>query len=388
MERIILHIDMDAFFAAIEQRDNPELQGKPVVVGGSDGDKGVVSTASYEARKFGIHSAMPIYQAKKLCPDAKFIKGNYHKYAEESVKIINICQTITPIVEPVSVDEVFLDISGSIPFFESKIQIAETLQNRISQELHLTCAVGIAPNKLLAKIATEMNKPSGITIIEKNMVTKFLDNLHIEKMFGIGEKTAIILKNLGIYTSGDLGRFPESILVKRFGKFGKKLSYMGKGIDNSSIVPISSNNRKRPKSISNEITLLENTSDKEKIKKILLQLTHKTSYRLRKKNSSAHTITLKIKYDNLSVNTFNHTVEKAISYDNDIYKIVIDLFDKINIGFRKIRLLGVRLSNLEYKDDPIQLEIFSIYRKKFARVSKAVDKLKEKFGEEIINIGE
>lgn len=379
---------MDAFFATIEQRDNPELRGRPVIVGGGADNKGVVSTASYEARKFGIHSAMPIYQAKKLCPDAIFTKGNYHKYAEESVKIINICQTITSIVEPVSVDEVYLDISGSIPFFESKQQIAETLQNKILNELHLTCSIGIAPNKLLAKIATEINKPSGITIIEKNDVEKLFDNMPIEKMFGIGKKTAITLKNLGIYTSGDLGRFPESILVKQFGKFGKKLSYMGKGIDKSPVVAISSNNRNKPKSISNEITLLENTSDKERIKKILLKLTHKTSYRLRKKNALAHTITLKIKYDNFSVKTFNHTIEQTISYDYEIYKVIIDLFDNINLGFRKIRLLGVRLSNLKYKDDPTQLEIFSIYRKKLSRVSQAVDKLKEKFGEEIINIGE
>jgi len=386
MERIILHIDMDAFFASIEQRDNPELKGKPVIVGGGVENKGVVSTASYEARKFGIHSAMPIYQAKQLCPAGIFIKGNYQKYAFESVKIINICHTIAPIVEPVSVDEAFLDVSGSIPFFKSKKQIAETLQNKILQRLHLTCSIGIAPNKLLAKIASEMNKPSGIKIIEKNEVKQLLDNLPIEKMFGIGKKTAITLKNFGVYSAGDLGRFPESILIKKFGKVGKQLSLMGKGIDSSPVVPVSKTSK--PKSIGNEITLSKNIGNKEKLRGVLLQLTHKTAYRLRRKHASAHTITLKVKYDNFSVNTFNHTVEQAVNYDYEIYRIVIDLFDKINLGFHKIRLLGIRLSNMEFADDPIQLEIFSVYKKKFANISWAVDKLKQKYGEEIINIGQ
>ena len=385
MERIILHIDMDAFFASIEQRDNLELRGKPIIVGGSTGNKGVVSTASYEARKFGVHSAMPIFQAKKLCPAGIFIKGNYHKYAFESVKIINICHTIAPIVEPVSVDEAFLDVSGSIPFFKSKRQIAETLQNKILQKLHLTCSIGIAPNKLLAKIASEMNKPSGIKIIENDEVKQLLDNLPIEKMFGIGKKTAITLKSFGVYSAGDLGRFPESILIKKFGKVGNQLSLMGKGIDNSPVVPVSK--IPKPKSIGNEITLSKNIGNKEKLRKVLLQLTHKTAYRLRRKYASAHTITLKVKYDNFSVNTFNHTVEQAVNYDSEIYKIVINLFDKIRLGFRKVRLLGVRLSNLEFADDPIQLSIFSIYKKKFAIISQAVDKLKQKYGEEIINIG-
>lgn len=386
MERIILHIDMDAFFASVEQRDNPELRGKPVIVSGSTGNKGVVSTASYEARKFGIHSAMPIFQAKKFCPKAIFLKANFHKYMKESVRLIKICHTVTPIVEPFSIDELFLDVSGCIPLFKSELQIAETLKEKIWKELQLTCSIGIAPNKLLAKIASDMKKPAGITIIEKRKVEKFLDNLPIKEMFGIGTKTARILKNFGVYTARDLGRFPDSILIKKFGKFGRQLSLMGKGIDDSPVVPVSKTSK--PKSIGNEITLSENTGDKEKLRKVLLQLTQKTAYRLRRKHASAHTLTLKIKYDNFSVSTFNHTVEEPLIYDSEIYKAVIDLFEKVYLGFRKVRLLGIKLSNLEFTDDPIQLTIFSIYKKKFASIFQAVDKLKQKYGEKIINIGE
>lgn len=385
MERIILHLDMDAFFAAIEQRDNPKLIGKPVVVGGDEGNKGVVSTASYEAREYGIHSAMPIFEAKKLCPNAFYLRGNFKKYIKDSISLVEICQSISPIIQPTSIDELFIDISGSIPFFNSKREIAETLQKVVWKKLHLTCSIGIAPNKLLAKITSEVKKPSGITILEKENIEKFLGNLSIEKVAGIGEKTTKILKNLGIHTVGNLNKYPESILVKKFGKFGKHLAQIGKGIDDSPVIPISK--KPKPKSIGNEITLSESTRNKNQLRKMLLELTNKTAYRLRKKNAIAFTITLKIKYDNFVVKTFSQTLDKPINYDSEIYKIISGMLDKMNFGFHKVRLLGIRLTNLKFSNDPIQLSIFSIYEEKFANISKAVDKLRQKFGESIIDIG-
>ncbi|MBC8312900.1 MAG: DNA polymerase IV [Candidatus Cloacimonetes bacterium] len=385
MERIILHLDMDAFFAAIEQRDNPKLIGKPVVVGGDEGNKGVVSTASYEAREYGIHSAMPISEAKKLCPNAFYLRGNFKKYIKDSISLVEICQSISPIIQPTSIDELFIDISGSIPFFNSKREIAETLQKVVWKKLHLTCSIGIAPNKLLAKITSEVKKPSGITILEKENIEKFLGNLSIEKVAGIGEKTTKILKNLGIHTVGNLNKYPESILVKKFGKFGKHLAQIGKGIDDSPVIPISK--KPKPKSIGNEITFSESTRNKDQLRKMLLELTNKTAYRLRKKNAVAFTITLKIKYDNFVVKTFSQTLDKPINYDSEIYKIISGMLDKMNFGFHKVRLLGIRLTNLKFSNDPIQLSIFSIYEEKFANISKAVDKLRQKFGESIIDIG-
>ncbi|MBC8525328.1 MAG: DNA polymerase IV, partial [Candidatus Cloacimonetes bacterium] len=294
--------------------------------------------------------------------------------------------TITPIAEPVSIDEVFLDISGCLPLFKSKKEIAQTLQRRVWEKQHLTASIGIAPNKLLAKIASDFKKPSGITIIHRDDVKKFLQKLLVHEVPGIGKKTNKILNNLGIKFVDDINKFTESILVQKFGKYGRHLFQIGKGIDDSSVIPVS--RKPKPKSIGNEITLSESTRDKEKLRKVLLQLTHETAYRLRKKNAVAHTITLKVKYDDFSVNTFNHTIEQAVNYDSEIYKIVIGLFDKINLGFRKIRLLGIRLSNLEFAEDPVQLTIFSLYKKKFASISQAVDKLKQKYGEKIINIGQ
>lgn len=386
MERIILHIDMDAFFASIEERDNPNLRGKPIVVGGEEGNKGVVSTASYEARKFGIHSAMPIYQAKKLCPKVIVVHPNFIKYAHVSVRILEICHTITPIVEPVSIDEFFLDISGSIPFFRTKQEIAETLQKKVLDELDLTCSIGVAPNKLLAKIASAQHKPAGITIIEPEKVEQFLATLPIEKMPGIGEKTATILHNLGIKLAGEIGRLPENLLFRKFGKIGTQLYQMGKGIDTRPVIPVTQS--PLPKSIGKEITLSSPTVNREVIRKTLLDLTHQVVFRLRKHKARAHTITLKIRFDDLTVHTINHTVQEALEYDTDIFKIALSLFNKIDFGIRKIRLLGIRLSNLEFLDDPIQLMIFSLYEKKFAKISLAVDKLKQKYGEEIINIGQ
>ncbi|MGC9337058.1 MAG: DNA polymerase IV [Candidatus Cloacimonadia bacterium] len=386
MERIILHIDMDAFFASIEQRDNPNLRGKPIVVGGEEGNKGVVSTASYEARKFGIHSAMPIYQAKKLYPKLIVVQPNFIKYAQVSVRILNICHLFTPIVEPVSIDEFFLDISGTIPLFGSKREIAESLQKKVLHDLELSCSIGIAPNKLLAKIASDQHKPAGITIIQPADVESFLANLPIEKIPGIGDKTAAILRNMGIRWAGEIGELSQELLRRKFGKLGIRLYQVGKGIDDTPVIPVAQS--PRPKSIGKEVTLSHPTVNREMIRKTFLHLTNKVAFRLRKDKARAHTITLKVKFDDLTVHTINHTVEEALEYEADIFKIAISLFNKIDLGIRKIRLLGIRLSNLEFLNDPIQLTIFSLYKKKFAKISLAIDKLKQKYGEEIISIGE
>ncbi len=377
----IIHIDMDAFFASVEQNDNPELIGKPVAVCGKKSVRAVVSTASYEARKFGVHSAMPVRTALKKCPNLILIEGRFTRYAEISKKIYDILLKYTPIVERASIDEAYLDVTGSHLLFGATLDIAKSIRDEIKKNLSLSCSIGIAPNKLLAKIASDLKKPGGITIVKYNEIEKFLHNLRVEKLPGIGPKTSDILHSKGIYYISDLKKIKLPVLKKVFGKYGERLYYMARGIDDSNVLTQSDD-----KSISNEITLEYDTTDLNEIKKIMLQLSDKVAERIRKKGIRAKTVQIKIKYFDFKSITRQISFNEYIDDSKKIFEGGIALLNRINI--RPIRLVGIGVSNFEKAGDK-QLLLFG---NKVSTAEKAIDKINERYGKSIIkkatNIGE
>jgi len=372
----IIHIDMDAFFASIEQMDYPELKGKPIAVCGRKDSRGVIATASYEARKFGVYSAMPVRTALRKCPYLILVEARFERYSEISDEIAKIFYKYTPIVERTSIDEAYLDVSGSHLLFGTTIEIARRIKKEIKTEFGLSCSAGIAPNKLLAKIASDYKKPDGFTVISKDKVSEFLDNLKIEKLPGIGPKTQKIFNEMGIYFIRELKNLSKEQLIKLFGIYGERIYFMARGLDDSPVVP---DEMQEEKSISNEITLDFDTMDIEIIKKVLLELSDKISSRLRARTLKAKTIKLKVKFFDFKVVTRQITLNRFISQSDIIYKNAIELFQTIEK--RPVRLLGIGVSNFEKHSDE-QLSLFD--DKKIERVEKVVDTLKNRMGDEVI----
>ncbi|EJO5348439.1 DNA polymerase IV [Clostridium botulinum] len=336
MDRVIMHVDMDAFFASVEQMDNKKLKGKPVIVGGV-GERGVVSTASYEARAYGVHSAMPTFIARKKCPFGIYLPTRHGRYKEVSNNIFQILYNITPIIEPVSIDEAYLDISH---IKEEPIKVAKHIKNKVKNEIGLTLSVGISYNKFLAKLASDWNKPDGIKIINKNMIPKILEPLTINKIHGIGKKSVEKLHNIGIYTVEDMHKLSKDFCIEYFGKFGLEIYDRIRGIDNREVKV----SRER-KSIGKETTLKNDIINKEEMKKYLLDFSNKISNNLYKKNSGGKTITVKIKTSNFKTYTRSKTVNDYIKDKDKIYTIACDILDNINFK-EPIRLIGLTVSNL------------------------------------------
>lgn len=339
-ERRIIHIDMDAFFAAIEQRRHPEYQGKPVVVGG-DGDphkRGVVSTASYEARRYGIRSAMPLREAYRRCPQAIFLPVDYEEYSSVSEKIMAILREYISFVEPVSLDEAFLDVSDSIRPAE---EIAREIKNRIMQETGLTASIGIAPNKLLAKIASDLNKPAGFTIIKEDEIEKVLSGLPVRSLWGVGKKTESYLKNMGINTIGQLTRLSLETLKEHFGNaFGLMLYEHSRGIDESPVIT-----EWEPKSMSRETTYQRDTRDLGQIRSTLLGLTVDVVKSLKDDGYKSRTVTVKIRYQGFITVTKAKTLDEPTDSLDLIWKTALSLLSKFEFD-KKVRLVGIRISNL------------------------------------------
>lgn len=348
MDRVIMHVDMDAFFASVEKLDNKELNGKPVIVGGTD-ERGVVATASYEARKYGIHSAMPIFIAKSKCPFGVYLPTRHHRYKEVSNNIFKILYQITPIIEPVSIDEAYLDISH---INKDPIEIAKQIKNRIRNEIGLTISVGISYNKFLAKLASDWNKPNGIKIINEDMIPDILLPLPINKIHGIGKKSVERLHNIGIYTVEDMHSLSKEFCIEYFGKFGIEIYERIRGIDNRE-VKIS---RKR-KSIGKETTLKNDIKNKNEMKKYLLEFSNKISDNLSKKNIGAKTVTIKIKTSHFETYTKSKTLNDYIKKQDEIYNIACDMLDNISFS-ETIRLIGLSVSNLgENKTEQLRFNI-------------------------------
>ena len=388
-ERYIVHVDMDAFFASIEQRDNPHLKGKPVVIGADPkqgSGRGVVSTASYEARKFGIHSAMPISIAYHRCPAAVFLPVNMHKYIAASKQIYNIFNNFTPSVEQISIDEAFLDITASFHLFGSPLDTCKLIKEKIKKETQLTASIGLAPTKMAAKIASEINKPDGIFEVKQEGLLDFLWLLPVEKISGLGEKSKLSLNRVGIHTIGDLAKHDIKELTSFFGKNGEYFWYLARGIDESQV-----KQSDEVKSVGNETTFEEDTLDEKMIKRELLGLSESVSKRLRLAKLKARTITLKIRLTGFRTYTRAVTLSKSTNFVDDIYKtankIYFDFISSKDFNNKtKIRLIGIKTSNLI--DSDVKDSLFDEGKdKKKENIHKAVDKIKEKFGDSIIHRG-
>jgi len=375
--RKIIHVDMDAFYASVEQRDDPALLTKPVVVGGKPNSRGVVCAASYEARKFGIHSAMPMAEAFRRCPHASFLPVNIPKYQDVSMQIRQIFRTYTPIVEPLSLDEAFLDVTGSTSLFGPANTIALTIKQRIQQELNLTASVGVASNKFLAKLASDLQKPDGFVVVQPNRVQEFLDPLSVERIWGVGKKTTEQLHKLNIKTVRDLRHLELGYLTQLFGVLGSQLYQLAQGIDER---PVESD--RVVKSIGRETTFATDIVDREVLETELLKLAVDVGRRMRKEAFRGKTITLKVRYDDFRTLSRSHTLSQATDLDDVIYNEACNLLREVSLR-QPLRLIGLTLHNLTDKLER-QLSLFSEPQKDNETLTKVIDVLKEKYGENSI----
>jgi DNA polymerase-4 len=339
--RKIIHIDMDAFYASVEQRDFPEYRGKPLIVGGSpEGRGGVVATASYEARKFGIRSAMPSKTAQRLCPDAIFVYPRFDAYKAVSRQIHEILHRHTDIIEPLSLDEAYLDVTTDKQNIGSAIEIAARIKEAIRNELRLTASAGISINKFVAKIASDMKKPDGLTFIGPSKIGAFMEELPVEKFFGVGRVTAAKMKAMGLHTGADLKKLSEAEMITHFGKPGKFYYQIVRGIDNRQVQP-----DRETKSISVEDTYQEDLTNKEAMLAELEILSGRLAERLRRSGLKGRTITVKFKFHDFSISTRSLSLPELINTKEIIARTVKSILDKAPVEDKKVRLLGVGISN-------------------------------------------
>ena len=340
--RKIIHIDMDAFYASIEQRDNPKYKGKPLIVGGDPNRRGVVATCSYEARKYGIHSAMPSLTAYKLCPKAIFIRPRMEVYKKVSRQVMNILNEYSNLVEPLSLDEAFVDVSKSKRCKGSATLIALEIKERIFKEVGLTASAGVSFNKFLAKMASDFRKPDGITVITEENSKDFIRKLPIGKFFGVGRVTKNKLNNIGVFKGEDLLRFSEKELIGILGDRGKILYEFARGIDNRQVNPY-----RIRKSIGKEITLREDIEDIEEMIEILDKIAERVSESLCLLNKKGKTVTLKVKFNDFKHITRSITLEHFLKEKKEIMECVKDLISIVDFKNKKVRLLGITISSLE-----------------------------------------
>jgi DNA polymerase-4 len=339
VDKVIMHVDMDAFFASVEVMDNRSLRGKPVVVGGIS-ERGVVATCSYEARAFGVRSAMPIYMAKAKCPNGIFLPVRHERYREISNKVFNIFNEITPLIEPLSIDEAYLDLTH---VNKDSIYIARFIKNKIKKETGLNISIGLSYNKFLAKLASDWNKPNGLKIIKKSDVPKILFPLSIDKVHGLGKKSVKKLNDIGIFTVEELYKLPVNFLIDLFGKFGPEIYDRIRGIDNREVKIL----RER-KSIGKETTLINDTDDKEDIKPYIKSFASYIANIMKSKNLSGKNITIKIKTSSFINHTKSKTLTHYINSEEDIYKEACSILEKLKLE-EKIRLIGLSISSFKEK---------------------------------------
>lgn len=376
----IMHCDLDAFFAAVEQRDNPELVGMPVIVGGQPDTRGVVSTCSYEARKFGIRSAMPLAQARRLCPEAVFLPVAMSRYQEASRQVFQVFSTYTPLIEPLSIDEAFLDLTGCTGVFGSMETIARQIKTRIKAEVGLNISVGISYNKFLAKLATELGKPDGLRTITRTDTAAVLGPLSVSYLWGVGEKSRQQLQRMGIHTIGELAEMNPAVLERKMGQHAHVYWELAHGIDNR-VVEVG---RER-KSVGREITFQQDIDNNSELETVLLDLAGQVSRRLRRQQIVARTFTLKLRYSNFKTLTRRITLPMASHNEETIFKAAHDLFQKVFAEGSRIRLLGLYASGLETASNLMQGDLFaSMQDKKSENLDHALDQIRDRFGEKII----
>ena len=355
LQRKIIHIDMDAFFAAVEQRDNPRLRGRPVIVGGDPGGRGVVATCSYEARRFGIHSAMSCARAYRLCPQAQFVPPRFAAYRAVSRQIRDIFQQYTDLVEPLSLDEAFLDVTENKLAIQSATWVAQQIRQQISAVTGLTASAGVSYNKFLAKIASDVDKPDGLTVVTPEQAEAFIAALPIRRFHGVGRVTEKRMQNRGILTGADLRQRSLEELNKQFGKAGSYYFNISHGIDLRPVVP----NRVR-KSIGKETTLREDSADPGQLLTVLGDLTQQVAALLAAKQTSGMTLTLKVKYADFQSVTRSVTQDVPVDGAEQLLGLAEELLGKTDAGDRPVRLLGVTVSGLTSEvplDEALQLEL-------------------------------
>jgi DNA polymerase-4 len=375
--RTILHVDLDAFFASVEQRDNPELRGKPVIVGGAGGEdaRGVVSAASYEARAFGVHSAMSLREAYRRCPHGVFLPVNGRRYQAASRDVMAILRRFTPQVEPISIDEAFLDVTGSAALFGDGPAIARQVKDAVRDEVGLTVSVGVASTKLVAKIASDLRKPDGLVVVPPGEETTFLAPLPIGRLWGVGEKTAVALGEYSVRTIGDLAALPPDLLVRRFGKHGASLVDRARGLDADPV-----HDGDPAKSVGHEHTFDVDSSDPEVIERTLLAMSDGVAGRLRSAGVKAGTVTVKIRDASFRTITRQRTLAEPTDLTEPIFRAALELARPEVRGMR-VRLLGVSASNL---GDREQLALFESVEPRRRRAVEAADSLRRRYGDRAV----
>lgn len=368
----ILHVDMDAFYASVAELDNPQYKGKALVVGA--GVRGVVLSANYEARKFGIRAAMPVGRAKRMAPHAIFIAPEHHRYAEISERVMTIFNSFTPLVEPISLDEAFLDVTGSQKLFGDGREIAAKIRAQVEQEEGITCSVGIAQSKFIAKLASQHCKPNGMLEIKSDRILEFLHPLPVRALWGVGPKTAESLDRLGLHTVADIANTPRSTLVRALGDAtGESLYELAWGRDYRNVIP-----DEPEKSIGNEETFARDIDSPEEILAEFLRMAEKATARLRERGLFAKTVTMKIKFADFTTLSRAKTLPIGIDGTHETYEIVKKLYLALNNEGARIRLVGVSLSNLLH-EAPVQLELGARERG-WRDADTAIDKAKARFG--------
>jgi len=372
---------MDAFFASVEQLDNPQYRGKPVIVGsdpkGGTG-RGVVATASYEARTFGIHSAMPISQAYRRCPHGIYVRGRHKRYSQLSQAMTDILMQFTPVVQKISIDEAFLDVTASLRLFGGAVELTRCLREKIKNELHLTASVGVAPNKFLAKIASDLRKPDGLVVVERGAEREFLQDLPISALWGVGKKTEEILSRMGLTQIGDLANLAEIELTRRFGKYGSRLWRLSRGIDDR---PVETGGIR--KSISQEITFDEDVGDTERVEKTLFRLADSLSRAMRQQKLKGRTVIFKIRFEDFSTFTRSRTFTEFIDSTQLIRGVAISMYRRFHRQGKRVRLVGIGISQLSTVSGE-QLGLFDQEEQMNVKLTKLLDSLKAKFGDQAV----
>lgn len=378
--RTILHVDMDAFYASVEQRDNPALRGKAVIVGAGGDERGVVCAASYEAREFGVHSAMPSRTASKLCPHGIFIYPNMSKYREASRRIMAILSDFTPLVEQLSVDEAFLDVTGSQRQFGDGVAIARQIKSEIKSQTDLTASVGVASNKFLAKLASAFQKPDGLTAISEESKTEFLAPLPVSRIWGVGRATEKLFREIGIHTIGELQRHSLQELRIQFGNSASHLRALAFGEDDRAVEPDG-----EAKSVGSEHTFAADTANRDQIKSCLLEQCEEVGSRLRSQKIAARTVQLKLRYSDFTTLTRRRTLACPTQDEMTLYEIARQLLAAEKLGKKRVRLIGVSGTNLVAPE--VQTDLFERPDEKRQRLAKAVDELRGKLGAGAITRG-
>jgi nucleotidyltransferase/DNA polymerase involved in DNA repair len=355
-DRVILHVDMDAFYASIEQLDHPDYRGRPVVVGADpkQGEgRGVVAACSYEARAFGIRSALPIRRAWRLCPDAVFVRPRMQRYMEVSRVVMEVLRRFTSLVEPLSIDEAFLDVTGAIPGYGTPLQIARSIKKEIREATGLAASAGAGPNKFVAKIASDLQKPDGLVVVEPGQVAEFLERLPVSRLWGVGPKTEQRLHALGLRTIRDVRDRGVEELVRALGSLGEHLHRLASGVDDRPVVP-----NWEPRSVSSETTFEEDTRDRELLVETIRRLAQSVGRRLRRNSYKARKVTLKLRFEPFETHTRQLSTPRSFDDDEEIMRIALKLFEQFPLN-RRIRLVGVGAGELRRPgEESAQLDLF------------------------------